>query len=373
MFQNISFVNIFFIYTLLQLLFSHTSKKKLSYYYKIYIEVIFIKTISLCVITRNNENTIYKCLSSVKDLVDEIIIVDTGSTDETLSICTAFNAKIFKSKWEDNFSKPRNKALSLSTCDFILVLDSDEYLPPETCVRIRENLEKRSCKAYSLLIHSLNSNMAMNHGLTRLFINDKDVYFEHRVHEQIDWSFKRKYKNEFDYCFTDMVIYHTGYDKSLDPTLKIKRNNHILTTYSDEEKDEYYYYLIGRDKFFNHDFKSALEYLNKAFIDSYKVQGQLKYIFLLRLSSFISLSMYTDVLNEGLRAIKTDPEFKDVYYFLYLAYHNTNNYNLAYQNLIAFKNIHHNDVFYPRLILIPETTLDLTILKYNLTYLNGDL
>ncbi|MGL4849051.1 MAG: tetratricopeptide repeat-containing glycosyltransferase family 2 protein [Clostridium sp.] len=330
--------------------------------------MIFIKTISLCVITRNNESTIEKCLSSVQSLVQEIIIVDTGSTDNTLAICEKFNANIFSIPWEDNFSKARNTALNLATKDFILVLDSDEFLPPETCTRIKKNLNERDCKAYSLLINNLNSNIPMNHGLTRLFINDKEIYFEHRIHEQIDWSFKRKYTEENSYCFTDMIIYHTGYDVSQDNSEKLKRNSKILNSYPDEEKDEYYYYLIGREQFFSKNYKLALENLSKAFVDSYKVEGQLKYIFLLKLACYNSLNMFDNTIKEGLRALKSDPKFKDVYYFLYVAYQNSNNPILAYQNLVGYKFTENNDIFYPTIVSISSTDLDLLILRYSTLY-----
>lgn len=86
------------------------------------------KTLSLCMIVKDAEDTLEQCLNSVKDIVDEIIIVDTGSTDQTKKLIHGYKAKVFDFKWDDNFSEARNFALSKVTSDWILVLDADEVL-----------------------------------------------------------------------------------------------------------------------------------------------------------------------------------------------------------------------------------------------------
>src|SRR3990167_6711291 len=95
-------------------------------------------TISLCMIVKNEERYLDQCLNSVKDLADEIIIVDTGSTDRTKEIAKKFNAKIFDFKWTDDFSAARNESIKHATKDWILVLDADEVLDEEGKKMIRE-------------------------------------------------------------------------------------------------------------------------------------------------------------------------------------------------------------------------------------------
>lgn len=85
-------------------------------------------TISLCLIVKNEENTIGRCLSSVAEAVDEIIIVDTGSTDGTRSVIEPFQARIYDFQWIDNFAAARNFAFSLATKDYILWLDADDVI-----------------------------------------------------------------------------------------------------------------------------------------------------------------------------------------------------------------------------------------------------
>ena len=85
-------------------------------------------TISLCMITKNEESFLEQSLNSVKDLVDEIIIVDTGSTDKTKEIAQKFTDKVYDFEWCDDFSKARNESLKYAIGDWILILDADETL-----------------------------------------------------------------------------------------------------------------------------------------------------------------------------------------------------------------------------------------------------
>jgi glycosyltransferase involved in cell wall biosynthesis len=88
-------------------------------------------TISLCMIVRNEEKSLPRCLSSVASLVDETIIVDTGSTDTTKEIALSFGAVICDFEWIDNFSAARNFAFSKATQEYIFWLDEDDYLKEE--------------------------------------------------------------------------------------------------------------------------------------------------------------------------------------------------------------------------------------------------
>ena len=86
------------------------------------------KTISLCMIVKNEENVLERCLNSVREFVDEIIIVDTGSIDSTRDIARKYTDKIYSFEWIHDFSAARNESIGYATSDYILVLDADEYL-----------------------------------------------------------------------------------------------------------------------------------------------------------------------------------------------------------------------------------------------------
>lgn len=90
-----------------------------------------MKEISLAMIVKNEEEVIGRCLESVKDIADEIIIVDTGSTDRTKEIVSQYTDRIFDFKWVDDFSKARNFSFSKATKDYIMWLDADDIIMPE--------------------------------------------------------------------------------------------------------------------------------------------------------------------------------------------------------------------------------------------------
>lgn len=100
-------------------------------------------TISLCMIVKNEEEVLARCLDSVKDIVDEIIIVDTGSTDKTISIAKEFTEHVYLFQWQDDFSLARNFSFSKATKDYILWLDADDVIDSENKIRflnIKETL-----------------------------------------------------------------------------------------------------------------------------------------------------------------------------------------------------------------------------------------
>ncbi|MBW9173882.1 glycosyltransferase [Clostridium estertheticum] len=95
-------------------------------------------TISLCMIVKNEEDVLGRCLECVKDIVDEIIIVDTGSTDNTKKIALEYTDKIFDFQWIDDFSAARNNAFSKATKDYILWLDADDMILEEDIKKFKE-------------------------------------------------------------------------------------------------------------------------------------------------------------------------------------------------------------------------------------------
>ena len=98
-------------------------------------------TLSLCMIVKDEEKTLARCLNSVKSFIDEIIIVDTGSKDKTKEIAKSFNSQIYDFKWISDFSAARNFSFSKATSDYILWLDGDDFIDDENISKI-ENLLK---------------------------------------------------------------------------------------------------------------------------------------------------------------------------------------------------------------------------------------
>lgn len=97
-----------------------------------------MKTISLCMIVKDEENVIERCLKSVKGIFDEIIIVDTGSSDSTKKIVSKYTDKIYDYKWNNDFSEARNYSFSKATCDYIMWLDADDVLLEEDAKKLKQ-------------------------------------------------------------------------------------------------------------------------------------------------------------------------------------------------------------------------------------------
>ena len=145
--------------------------------------------LSLCMIVKNEEKTLPVCLESVKAIIDEIIIIDTGSTDKTVEIAQLYGAKVYSFGWIDDFSAARNESLRYASGDWILYLDADERVTPENAAKIRGVIKNPDITAVNIIEHipqekgNLFKTTASDY--CRLFRNDPRIRFSGRVHEQI--------------------------------------------------------------------------------------------------------------------------------------------------------------------------------------------
>jgi glycosyltransferase involved in cell wall biosynthesis len=177
-------------------------------------------------IVKNEEKFLDNCLSKIKDIVDEIIIVDTGSNDKTLETAKKFTDKIFNFIWCDDFSKARNFSLSKASGDYILVLDADEVVSDIDKVKIKKLMELNEAEGYFFtwrdytnetgsagFISSKNdkySESKIAYGYVswkQLRFFKKGYFFQGIVHETIDDSIKKNNGKIYD---TDIVIHHYG-------------------------------------------------------------------------------------------------------------------------------------------------------------------
>src|SRR5205823_2345512 len=85
-------------------------------------------TLSLCMIVRDEEEMLPRCLDAIRDAVDEIVIVDTGSTDRTIEIARSYGAKVLEREWTGSFSDARNASFEAASGDWVIYLDADEVL-----------------------------------------------------------------------------------------------------------------------------------------------------------------------------------------------------------------------------------------------------
>jgi len=144
-------------------------------------------TISLCMIVKNEEKFLPQCLESVKDYVDEIVIVDTGSTDSTVDIARKYTDKVFFHPWEGHFSKHRNQSIKYATKDWIFILDADEVLVKECAQAVRESIKNESIDSIYVVVRNAfdGGTGEAVHNSIRIFRNNGKICYEGRVHNRI--------------------------------------------------------------------------------------------------------------------------------------------------------------------------------------------
>jgi len=181
-------------------------------------------TISCCMIVKNEEQSLEKCLLSVRDHVDEIIIVDTGSTDNTVEIAKRYTEKVYFHEWEDSFTKARNQALQYAKGDWILQMDADEELMAGSGELIRAAV--RDAGDSDIIYIRVYSGYAGGkkkafHNYERLFRNNGKIHYEGNVHEQVVGGTKAFYSSA--------AIWHYGYDiDEIKAQKKFIRNTTLL-------------------------------------------------------------------------------------------------------------------------------------------------
>ncbi|MBU0753984.1 MAG: glycosyltransferase family 2 protein [Planctomycetes bacterium] len=148
-------------------------------------------SISACMIVRDEEKRLPGCLDSLRSVVDEIIVVDTGSEDRTMAVAEAKGAKVFAQPWKDDFSAARNAALGKATGNWILVLDADERLEKIGYQAFRAPLQDPNKLGFLLTLTNLSEQGSSSVQLLRLFRNMEALRFSGVIHERIDPALQR--------------------------------------------------------------------------------------------------------------------------------------------------------------------------------------
>jgi glycosyltransferase involved in cell wall biosynthesis len=164
-------------------------------------------TISLCMIVKNEEPTLQRCLGSVAGIPDEIVIVDTGSDDATKAVAATFTSRVVDFDWVDDFSAARNYAFAQATMEWIMWLDADDVLLPDDrtkLLRLKDMLGG-DIDAVSTLYHTAfdeSGNVLQTSRLLRLVRRSKNFTWSGVVHETL------RSDTEFRYLNSDIVVTH---------------------------------------------------------------------------------------------------------------------------------------------------------------------
>lgn len=190
-------------------------------------------TISLCMIVKDEAENLPQCLESVKHIMDEIIITDTGSSDNTITIAESYGARVIRYPWQDNFAAARNRGLQEAAYDWILWLDADERLDLQEGKKLKELLTRDAVTKYNIealqfILKNYIDNRVEQMGIFRMVRNRPEYRFTGNIHEQILPSMLRLYPN----CIVgqvDIHIHHYGYmTQNMVQRQRIERNIRLL-------------------------------------------------------------------------------------------------------------------------------------------------
>ena len=200
-------------------------------------------TISLCMIMKDEEKRLARCLNSVRKLVDEIIIVDTGSSDNSIEIAKSYGAQVLIDPWQDDFSRPRNIGIKQARGDYIFIMDADEMISESSHNDLKWLTRIEQIKAFWLT--TLNYGAFQNEwnyrtletgkdplGVyrgyipstkTRFFKNGLGIYFEGCYHELVDYYLTRK---KIAVAKTEIPIHHWAHEIN-QPTAQKKKDFYL--------------------------------------------------------------------------------------------------------------------------------------------------
>lgn len=206
--------------------------------------------ISACYIVKNNSAELKISLDSLKKFVDEIVVVDTGSTDDTVKVAKKFGAKIFYYDWNDDFSAPRNLALKKCSGNWIIFLDADEFFSAETAKNISfvveraEMFKQNAVQVFLINIDKDNSNEVQGTDyVVRIMKNQKNLHYVGKIHEELRLG--EKILSDVITCPQNILtLYHTGYSTSINKS-KAERNLKMLLAELREttEPQRIYFYI----------------------------------------------------------------------------------------------------------------------------------
>lgn len=222
--------------------------------------------LSLCMIVKNEEKVLKRCLDSVKDIVDEIVIADTGSTDNTIKIASEYTEHVYNFEWTDSFSDARNFAQSKARGKWILVLDADEYVDRGNLEAVKEEIKQYESNMDALGVTIYNftgtGDQMVQHKCLRIYKNNKSIMYERAIHEAL----VRKNGN-LRTAMCSLNIYHTGYlIKETKAKDKSARNTRLIEKQTQKSgSSSYDYFNLGNEYFSAKDMQKALEAYQKAY------------------------------------------------------------------------------------------------------------
>lgn len=260
--------------------------------------------ISLCMIVKNEEKVLERCLTSVAHLVDEVIIVDTGSEDSTKSVAADYTSNIYDFTWINDFSAARNFAASKATGKWILVLDADEYIDEDNFKKFIQEIKEDNGQYDAYTVKILNFTGDFGESLVqnyhdRIYKNNKDILYYRKIHEQ----FKHIQDKMLNIKRSSLLVFHSGYlNQVVNEKDKRSRNNNLLedeVNFGSNKAFDYFNY--GNEYASKGEYSKALEY----YLEAYKMKSDYRLNWVsTTLVQIIICLMQLNRYNDALSVIK---------------------------------------------------------------------
>lgn len=308
-------------------------------------------TLSACLIVKNEEHNLERCLSSIVNVVDEIVVVDTGSTDRTMDIARSFGACLYEHPWEENFSKHRNQSISYATKDWVMIIDADEelVLGPggvevfRLAIRDIANSTDGGHLAAAVVADDIQSGrVAMKQNTARLFKRGH-IRYNGIVHNQAVMDSKASLIEE-----SIAYLRHYGYDLTFVEMQQKKtaRTLPMVLKWMKDEPDNYHpHFYLTQIYMESGDTKKAIEH-GEIYLSHKKeleVSGHDNFnrsIYYSMFSAYMRLERFDDAnrwLTEGL---KEDPVNIDLAFALVQFGVRSNQHHLVYMGANQFVNLY---------------------------------
>lgn len=281
--------------------------------------------ISLCMIARDDADMLEECLKSVQGVVDEIVLIDTGSQDATPQIAEQFGAKVIHTEWRHDFAWARNFALQHATGDWVLVLDADERLNgPQARQALLEAARHPQFAGYQIEINNLTDfeqpDQVFLHRAVRLFRRLSYARWEGAIHEQITPSLAQHGGRIA--ILTNAQILHLGYEKSVIARKnKAQRNIQILEAILAQNPDDLFQlFNLANTYYTDGDYARALPMLERVCAETDPRQDHMPHAWSLWVAALRQLGRPEEAIVAAQQALQKGIDHPAVYFEMAQAY-----------------------------------------------------
>ena len=306
--------------------------------------------ISLCIIAKNEAQLIGQCINSALPYVDQVVVVDTGSSDRTREIARNLGAEVWEFSWNNDFSEARNFSLEKARGEWILFMDCDEEIEESAGKTLLEAVKSDYYHAYYVNVKNIlaGNNHVLFHSI-RVFKNLPQYRFKGKIHEQISYSIVENCGEE-KIGRIGFTLLHHGYNpEKVNIQAKIARNVFLLEEQQGnlENKDGFFLYNMGIEYVRQGKFQEALG----NFIESLKLTkntaGYAPSLVNKTIVCLIEMKRYRDALEQLAYFQTVYPDYSDLYLLEAACHIRCGRFSLARENIEKSAMVSNNNINFP--------------------------